>query len=160
MDSPTRPSTLSAHRRWSLSDTLRSLNGGPGYTGPPSDHFDGQRFFNPAASGGRSFRDFLRWQRTRRRAPWPEWVSNRAHPNLPSHLDSGQVALTFINHITFLVQFRGLNVLTDPVYSQRVSPFRRIGPKRVRDPGIAFDELPPIDLVLITHNHYDHLDIE
>ena len=160
MDGRFLPSTRPARRRWRLRDTLRSLNGGPGYSGPPSDHFDGERFFNPASPAGRSFKDFLRWQRTRRRTPWPQWVQNRARPNLPSHLDGRQLALTFVNHITFLMQLQGLNVLTDPVYSTRVSPFRSVGPQRVRDPGVAFDELPPIHLVLITHNHYDHLDIE
>jgi L-ascorbate metabolism protein UlaG (beta-lactamase superfamily) len=161
MDAPTRPSAISAPRRWRLRDALRSLNGGPGYDGPPSEHFDGHRFFNPGSgAGGRSFGDFLRWQRTRQRVRWPEWVANRATPALPRELHSDQIALTFINHITFLVQFRGLNILTDPVYSQRVSPFRSAGPKRVRDPGLAFKDLPPVHLVLISHNHYDHLDIE
>jgi L-ascorbate metabolism protein UlaG (beta-lactamase superfamily) len=139
---------------------LRSLNGGPGYEGPPSDHFDGQCFFNPGSTAGRSLADFMRWQWTKRRKPWPTWVENRARPNPPRDLGSGQIALTFVNHITFLLQFRGINILTDPVYSQRVSPFRNIGPKRIRDPGIAFADLPPIHVVLISHNHYDHLDIE
>jgi L-ascorbate metabolism protein UlaG (beta-lactamase superfamily) len=160
MDTPARPIIASRARRWTLRDTLRSLDGGPGYDGPPSDHFDGHRFFNPDAPAGRTFKDFLRWQRTRQRAPWPLWVENRAQPQLPPALNSGQVALTFVNHITFLLQFRGLNVLTDPVYSQRVSPFRSLGPRRVRNPGLPFDQLPPIHVVLITHNHYDHLDIE
>lgn len=160
MDAPTRPSTPHASWRFGFRDTLRSLNGGPGYSGPPSDHFDGERFFNPGAPAGRSFGDFLRWQRTRQRTPWPQRVENRARPALPAQLDRGQLALTFVNHITFLLQFRGLNVLTDPVYSERVSPFHNLGPKRVRDPGLAFDDLPPIQLVLISHNHYDHLDIE
>jgi len=146
--------------RWTFRDALRSLNGGPGYDGPPSDHFDGRVFFNPGGQAGKSFGDFLRWQRTRQKTPWPEWVENRARPVLPPSLDSDQIALTFINHITFLIQLAGLNVLTDPVYSQRVSPFRRLGPKRVRDPGLAFEDLPRIHLVLVSHNHYDHLDIE
>jgi L-ascorbate metabolism protein UlaG (beta-lactamase superfamily) len=165
MDTPARPSTdgrpaAASPARWGIRDVLRSLEGGPGYEGPPSDHFDGHRFFNPDVKTGRSFKDFLRWQRTRQRKLWPRWVENRAQPALPASLASGQVALTFINHITFLLQFRGLNVLTDPVYSQRVSPFRSMGPKRVRNPGLAFEALPPIHLVLISHNHYDHLDIE
>jgi L-ascorbate metabolism protein UlaG (beta-lactamase superfamily) len=145
---------------WRLRDVLRSVNGGPGHAGAPSDHFDGERFFNPGARGGRSFGDFIRWQRTRQRTQWPEWVVNQASPAPPTDLRVGEVGLTFINHITFLLQFRGLNILTDPVYSQRVSPFRSIGPKRVRDPGLAFDKLPPIQLVLVSHNHYDHLDVE
>jgi L-ascorbate metabolism protein UlaG (beta-lactamase superfamily) len=160
MTTPARPIITPRARRWALRDTLRSLDGGPGHDGPPSDHFDGHRFFNPDAPAGRTFKDFLRWQRTRQRAQWPSWVENRAQPQLPSALDPGQFALTFINHITFLLQFRGLNILTDPVYSQRASPFRSLGPKRVREPGLPFDQLPPIHLVLITHNHYDHLDIE
>jgi L-ascorbate metabolism protein UlaG (beta-lactamase superfamily) len=145
---------------WSLRDMLRSLAGGPGYRGAPTDHFDGEFFFNPDASAGRSFRDFLRWRRTAQTKPWPQWVENRARPAVAASLDHGEVALTFVNHITFLIQFRGLNILTDPVYSERVSPFRRIGPKRVRAPGLAFEGLPPIHLVLVTHNHYDHLDID
>jgi L-ascorbate metabolism protein UlaG (beta-lactamase superfamily) len=139
---------------------LRSIRGGPGHEGPPSDHFDGRHFFNPDAPTGRSFGDFLRWQRTAKRKPWPVWVENRAHPAVPTHLSEGQVALTFINHITFLIQFRGLNILTDPVYSDRVSPLRNRGPKRVRAPGLRFEELPPIHLVLLSHNHYDHLDLD
>jgi hypothetical protein len=128
MDAPARPSTLPAPLRWGFREVLRSLNGGPGYSGPPSDHFDGQRFFNPGTPAGRSFGDFLRWQRTRQRTRWPERVENRAGPALPARVDQGQLALTFINHITFLLQFRDLNVLTDPVYAHRVSPFRNLGP--------------------------------
>jgi len=64
-----------------------------------------------------------------------------------------------VNHVTFLLQFPGLNLLTDPVWSERVSPFSFAGPKRVHAPGIAFDALPPIHVVLISHNHYDHLDL-
>jgi L-ascorbate metabolism protein UlaG (beta-lactamase superfamily) len=163
MDVPTRPSAAPATTkvpRWRLRDVIRSLNGGPGYDGPKSDHFDGQRFFNATATAGHGLRDLLRWQRTRQRKLWPEWVENRAQPALPAALANGQIALTFINHITFLLQFNGLNVLTDPVYSQRVSPFRSLGPRRHRAPGLAFESLPPINLVVISHNHFDHLDIE
>jgi L-ascorbate metabolism protein UlaG (beta-lactamase superfamily) len=64
-----------------------------------------------------------------------------------------------VGHASWLLQTAGLNLLLDPVWSQRVSPFRRIGPKRVNDPGIAFADLPPIDVVLISHAHYDHLDL-
>lgn len=139
---------------------LRSLQGGPGYAGPPSDHFDGRHFFNPEAPSGRFLLDVARCAGLTPRRPWPRWVENCARPALPSSLPQGQVALTFVNHITFLIQFQGLNILTDPVYSERVSPLRGIGPKRVRAPGLPFDQLPPIDLVLISHNHYDHLDLD
>ena len=63
-----------------------------------------------------------------------------------------------VGHATVLIQVAGLNILTDPVWSPRTSPFSFIGPKRVVAPGIAFDDLPPVDIVLVTHNHYDHLD--
>jgi L-ascorbate metabolism protein UlaG (beta-lactamase superfamily) len=140
--------------------TRRSLRGGPGHQGPQTDHFDGRLFFNPDASAGRSFADFLRWQRTSRPAPWPKWVENRTEPRLPSSLERGGIALTFVNHITYLLQFRGLNVLTDPVYSERVSPVQWTGPRRVRAPGLAYEALPRIDVVLVSHNHYDHLDLD
>jgi L-ascorbate metabolism protein UlaG (beta-lactamase superfamily) len=140
--------------------TRRSLRGGPGHRGPKSDHFDGECFFNPDAGAGKSFGDFLRWQRTSRATPWPRWIENRASPRLPARLERGEIALTFVNHITYLLQFRGLNVLTDPVWSDRVSPVQWSGPKRVRAPGLAFEALPQVDVVLVSHNHYDHLDVD
>jgi L-ascorbate metabolism protein UlaG (beta-lactamase superfamily) len=140
--------------------TRRSLRGGPGHRGPKSDHFDGETFFNPDASAGRSFGDFLRWQRTSRATAWPRWVENRAVPSLAAALEPGEIALTFVNHITYLLQFRGLNVLTDPVWSERVSPVHWSGPRRVRAPGLPLEALPRIDVVLVSHNHYDHLDLD
>jgi L-ascorbate metabolism protein UlaG (beta-lactamase superfamily) len=146
-------------RSWSLLDTLRSLRGGPGYEGPASDHFDGRYFFNPGAPSGRSLRDLLRWRRTSKPKVWPAHVVNRVQPSLPVSPASDQLTLTFINHITFLIQCNGLNILTDPVYSERASPFAFLGPRRVRAPGLPFADLPPIHLVLVSHNHYDHLDM-
>jgi L-ascorbate metabolism protein UlaG (beta-lactamase superfamily) len=138
---------------------LRTLRGGSGHRGPVTDHFDGQRFFNAAAIAGRGFADFWRWQRTRQPRPWPGKVPNIAVPALPAALADGEVALTFINHVTFLVQVAGLNLLTDPVFSRRASPISWLGPERVRPPGLPFDHLPHIDLVLVSHNHYDHMDV-
>jgi L-ascorbate metabolism protein UlaG (beta-lactamase superfamily) len=125
-------------------------------------HFDGRVFRNldPRVRAAKGLRDFIRWQRTRRTTPWPRWRDNTATPQLPARLESGELAFTFVNHITFLVQFSGLNVLTDPVWSERVSPVSWAGPKRVRSPGLGFEQLPRIDLVLISHNHYDHLDLD
>lgn len=141
--------------------TRRNMAGGPGHRGPATDHFNGEIFSNtnPAATAGKNFGDFLRWQRERNTAQWPQWVENTAKPAPPPALKEGEAAFTFINHITFLLQYHGLNVLTDPVYSERVSPVQWAGPRRVRAPGLAFDRLPPIDLVLLSHNHYDHLDL-
>lgn len=67
-------------------------------------------------------------------------------------------AITWIGHATMLVQAGGLNVLTDPIFSERASPVQIVGPKRAQPPGVALDALPPIDVVVISHNHYDHLD--
>jgi L-ascorbate metabolism protein UlaG (beta-lactamase superfamily) len=148
------------HAHSGLRSTLRSVAGGPGHRGPPSDHFDGRHFFNPGAPAGPSFRDLLRWRWTANPRPWPEHIANRARPALPASLAPDRFALTFINHVTYLIQFAGLNVLTDPVYSERASPFRHRGPRRIRNPGLPFADLPPIHVVLVSHNHYDHLDIE
>jgi L-ascorbate metabolism protein UlaG (beta-lactamase superfamily) len=129
-------------------------------TKPLSDHFDGRRFFNPTLPKGfvNSRRDVLKMLR-QPRAPWPAWVENRGVPRLDAKLAAGDIAITFVNHATFLIQAGSITILTDPMWSERASPFRRIGPKRVRAPGVRFDALPPIDLVLLSHNHYDHLDV-
>jgi L-ascorbate metabolism protein UlaG (beta-lactamase superfamily) len=142
--------------------TQRSLNGGPGYRGAPTDHFDGKVFRNqnPAATAGRTLTDFVRWQRTGRRTRWPVQVENSVRPRLPPRLEGRELAVTYVNHATLLLQFPGLNVLTDPVYSDRVSPVQWSGPRRVRPPGLAFEQLPRIDVVLVSHNHYDHLDLD
>jgi L-ascorbate metabolism protein UlaG (beta-lactamase superfamily) len=129
------------------------------YQGPASDHFDGTVFFNPGGKPPGSFGDLMRWQFGGGRAKWPaEWVSphGRAKPQERIHGDGLRV--TMVGHATMLIQTAGLNILTDPVWSDRVSPFTFAGPKRINPPGIAFDDLPPIELVLVSHNHYDHLD--
>ncbi len=72
--------------------------------------------------------------------------------------ESSSYAATWINHSTFLVQMDGVHILTDPVWGTRCSPLPLIGPKRQHKPPMSLDELPPIDFVLISHNHYDHLD--
>ncbi|WP_019997583.1 MBL fold metallo-hydrolase [Aureimonas ureilytica] len=135
------------------------MAGNPYYSGPVSDHFDGTRFFNPEGMEPRPFLDVLRWQFGGGRVAWPA----SAPSPFPSAVPDARVAdlrVTMVGHATLLVQIAGLNILTDPVWSERVSPFSFIGPKRVVAPGIAFDALPPIDLVLLSHNHYDHLDVE
>jgi L-ascorbate metabolism protein UlaG (beta-lactamase superfamily) len=127
---------------------------------PKSDHFDGKRFFNPGREKEqKGFLDFLRWQFTADRADWPERVENRAQPKIPEKVGAGEVHVTFINHATHLLQFDSLNVLTDPVFSKRASPVQWVGPKRVREPALTVERLPKIDLVVISHNHYDHLDV-
>jgi len=125
-----------------------------------SDHFDGNRFFNPTLPKGFavSHRSALRMAREPR-SRWPAWVENKGVHRLNETRAVDEVAVTFVNHATFVIQTGGITILTDPVWSERTSPLRRIGPKRVRKPGVAFEELPRVDIILLSHNHYDHLDI-
>jgi L-ascorbate metabolism protein UlaG (beta-lactamase superfamily) len=127
------------------------------YQGPVSDHFDGVRFFNPGEpETDRGLGDILRW---RREAPKPTWPpSVPVDPSTPAARVEG-LRVTMVGHATLLVQVAGLNILTDPVWSDRASPLSFAGPRRVAVPGIALADLPPIDAVLVSHNHYDHLDI-
>lgn len=131
----------------------------PRYSGPPSDHFDGQRFKSPYGLEPKGFAALLKWQWEGGRTPWPASVENQGQPNPPSTVAEGTVVVTFVNHSTVLLQFAGMNVLTDPMWSERASPFSFAGPRRIRRPGLAFEDLPPIHLVLVSHNHYDHLDL-
>jgi L-ascorbate metabolism protein UlaG (beta-lactamase superfamily) len=151
------------------------------YEGPRSDHFDGQRFFNP---GGRerahgSPTGFMNRVLQGGRSEWPERVPvTQRYPPAEATLcrpmkgavienwrrcvdkvDPNLMAVTWIGHATVLVQARGLNILADPIWSERASPFSFVGPKRVRAPGIRLEDLPKIDLILISHNHYDHMDL-
>ncbi|HTJ91392.1 MAG TPA: MBL fold metallo-hydrolase [Acidocella sp.] len=130
---------------------------------PISDHYDGKHFFNPEpmhrGGGGRRRRGLFsllrsRWREETPWATWPKWVENAPYPP-PGPAPN----VTFIGHSSFLLRLPGLTLLTDPVFSQRCSPSQWVGPKRVRDPGLRLDALPPIDLILLSHNHYDHMDV-
>jgi L-ascorbate metabolism protein UlaG (beta-lactamase superfamily) len=124
-----------------------------------SELFDGRRYRNVAAPGGKSIWRVIWWLVFTRRVRWPEWIDDVPPSAPPPSPGPRQVAVTFINHSTFLLQFGSLNVLTDPIWSMRCSPVSWTGPKRVRRPGIDLDHLPPIDVVLVSHNHYDHMDL-
>lgn len=126
------------------------------YTGPVTDHFNGSRFFNPdQVSTDRSLRDIWQWRRTSHPAQWPTSVA--INSVVPEKNVAG-LRVTMVGHATVLIQLAGVNVLTDPVWSERASPVAWAGPKRVTAPGVDFEHLPPIDVILISHNHYDHLD--
>ena len=135
------------------------------YRGPASDHFDGERFRNPDGDedttrlpGGGSRMGFI-WRQLTGRDGRPRWpASVPVTPSKPAaRVEGERMVVTWIGHATVLVQTQGLNILTDPVWSDRTGPFGR-GPKRVAAPGVQFEHLPKIDLVLLSHNHYDHLD--
>ena len=128
------------------------------YNGKQSDHFNGTRFFDPEANQDKNFFDFLKWQLTKKYSPWPDKVLNLSFDCPPTRVMGSELRVSCVGHVTFLIQTHGLNILTDPVWSDRASPFRFVGPKRVIDPGIVFENLPPIDVVWVSHNHYDHLD--
>lgn len=115
----------------------------------------------------KSFGELLRWQ-------WEAWRDGLPRParepaavvapdlaRLHANVKAGTAmtpSITWIGHATTLMQASGLNVLTDPIFSERASPVQLFGPQRLQAPGVALADLPPIDVVVISHNHYDHLD--
>lgn len=121
-------------------------------------HFDGRHYFNPEAQQARGFSDVLRWQRTRRPEASPDWVDDVVPSVPPAQSAAGRLQVTLINHATMLLQSPGWNILTDPIWSERASPVSWLGPRRRRLPGVRQTALPHIEVVLISHNHYDHLD--
>src|SRR5262245_5695823 len=119
-------------------------------------HFDGRRYFNPTGANGQPFWALPRLLRTTW-TPWPRSVPT--HPRRPPEaVGAGEAGATFIGHATFLIQTAAGNILTDPMYSERAGPLTFFGPRRVRCPGVAFEDLPPISVVVVSHNHYDHFD--
>jgi L-ascorbate metabolism protein UlaG (beta-lactamase superfamily) len=122
-------------------------------------HLDGKRFYNPDTSQTRGLLDVLRWKVTSRPEPSPRFLAD-VEPSVPPHrVEAGGLRTTLVNHSTVLLQQRGCNILTDPIWSERASPLSWIGPRRHRKQGVSWEDLPPIDAVLISHNHYDHLDL-
>jgi len=126
---------------------------------PLSDHCDGRRFFNPRNHINRHWFQVLQWKLNARPAVWPKWIDVNPQTPPPAPKD-GTLSATWINHASFLLQTRLGSVLIDPVYSERASPFAWSGPRRVHAPGVTFDNLPTIDAILISHDHYDHCDLQ
>jgi L-ascorbate metabolism protein UlaG (beta-lactamase superfamily) len=130
------------------------------YAGALSDHFDGFRFIDPHGVPPKSVAEMMRWASMRRgRVPWPASVPSPYADAPPARIDGATLRVSFVGHASLLIQSAGMNILVDPVWSERVSPIDFVGPRRVNDPGIPFELLPKIDVVLVSHNHYDHLDI-
>ncbi len=145
----------------------RFLIAAPRYKGQVSDHFNGTTFFNRDKVQS-SLIGLLKWVTNRDQGEWSieDWNTRTDAPfgtpppnRVGDGINVGKVRITFINHATMLIQTDGLNILTDPVWSERVSPFGFMGPKRARPAGIRLEDLPPIDVILLSHNHYDHLDV-
>lgn len=138
----------------------------PGSPATPSHHRPGGGFRNPwVGDAAPAFGSLLKWllvHRTTRPRPKdpPPSVFGRATPSFVAPRAPGsQLTITWVGHSSLLIQLGGLNILTDPMWSERASPASFAGPRRWVPPGIAFQELPPIDGVLLSHNHYDHLDV-
>jgi N-acyl-phosphatidylethanolamine-hydrolysing phospholipase D len=131
---------------------------------PSPHHHPAGGFRNPWPNAAPAdAKDLLRWQAERRRNPRvpnpPPGHFPRATPSFRTpRAAPDQITVTWVGHSTLLLQIGGLNVLTDPMWSNRASPLWFVGPRRLTPPGVDFDALPPIDVVLQSHNHYDHLD--
>lgn len=127
---------------------------------PKSDHHDGRVFFNtdPNMRELKGLTDVIKWRLGNKAKPWPEGVPMGPVPDVSAPVPAGQARVTMVNHACLLVQLAGVNLLTDPLYSERASPTSFAGPKRVRPPGIPMERLPKVDVVVVSHNHYDHLD--
>jgi L-ascorbate metabolism protein UlaG (beta-lactamase superfamily) len=122
-------------------------------------HFDGKRFYNPGDPRAGGFLDVLRWKFTSRPEPSARFVPDVEPTKPPPDVQGSGLRVTLINHSTLLLQQSGLHILTDPIWSERASPLAWIGPRRRRNPGVLWEDLPRIDIVLLSHNHYDHLDL-
>jgi L-ascorbate metabolism protein UlaG (beta-lactamase superfamily) len=123
---------------------------------PISDHFDGRRFFVADHAGDKSSLDMLKWTFTEKRAQWPKHFHS---PYVYAESFNGTgIRSTLIGHASFLLKIHGVTILIDPVFSNRASPLPFAGPKRVNPPAIALKDLTSVDAVLLTHNHYDHMD--
>lgn len=131
----------------------------PKYQGQKSNHFDGEVFHNLDEEQSFDYGAFISFLLFRSYGYWADYYPQKIKSNPPSFANYGELKVTFINHATTLIQFDSLNILTDPVWSEYTTPLPPIGPKRHREAGIDIDSLPQIDIVVISHNHYDHLDL-
>ncbi len=130
----------------------------PRYKGAVTDHFTGKKFVNTGPAVPRQ-ESLMKWLLHRQKGPWLNTPDAPPGPRPATRVFGDSVVLTFVGHASFLLQVDGLNILTDPVWADRVGPTRWLGIKRGRPPGIRFEDLPPIDAVLLSHCHYDHLDL-
>ncbi|MBF8246417.1 MAG: MBL fold metallo-hydrolase [Rickettsia sp.] len=131
------------------------------YSGPETDHFKNGKFFNNfnTSDKRKKFYQVMLWYLKRQHKPWKN-IDNQNFDIPPKKILSSNLRVSNIGHNSFLIQTEGLNILMDPVWSDRASPFSFVGPKRYSQPGIKFEDLPFIDVVWVSHNHYDHMDLK
>lgn len=130
----------------------------PLYKGPVSEHFDGLHFHYKNNSN--SYASMVKWMWEMKTVEWPKWINDPKQAKPIEVVKDGELKVTYINHATMLIQMDGVNILTDPIWSDRAGPVSWLGTKRVRTPGVKLEDLPKIDIVLISHDHYDHLDLD
>lgn len=128
---------------------------------PPYDveYFKNGRFVNKVDHQEKTLWSYLLMRMRTTAADWPDKVELKKKEVTPPER-SQELRVYYVNHATFLIQYQGINILTDPVFSQRVSPLSWAGPKRVIDPGVPIEEIPPLDYIIISHDHYDHLEVQ
>ncbi len=124
----------------------------------PSDHFNGKRFFNPGEASERGLRDLIKWKMSGRPEPWPDHVEV-VQGRVPEAPRADGITATWVGQSTFVLRSRSATILTDPIFSDRASPLPWMGPRRAAAPGVAFADVPRVDLVLLSHDHYDHCDL-
>tara|TARA_Y100000385_G_scaffold281933_1_gene335556 strand:+ start:774 stop:1829 length:1056 start_codon:yes stop_codon:yes gene_type:complete len=129
-----------------------------GHQGAKSEYFNGKTFINPSGRFSNGLPEVFKYFTTREAEKWTENYESyvRKEP-LPIN-EAGRLNVTFVNHSTFLIQYEKMTILTDPVWSKRCSPSQIVGPKRMRPPGVNYEAIKEVDIVIISHNHYDHLD--
>ena len=130
------------------------------YTGPVSGNFDGTRFFLEGQTRDKTQGELWKWRMAPGKEAWPAEFPSPYRDTPPQRVAGAGLRVALIGHASFLIQTGGLNILVDPVFSERASPFSFAGPKRINPPGITLEDLPPIDWILVSHNHYDHMDLE
>ena len=125
----------------------------------PSDHFDGQRFFNPWQQQSTGFWDLVKWKMTSEPSVWPTDIPDSNPLEVPEAYRNGDISIQFVNHATFIIDLGEYRIVTDPIWSERASPFTWLGPKRARKPGVPLEAVDRADMIIISHNHYDHMDL-
>ena len=125
---------------------------------PQSDHFNGKTFFNPGEKPDRGMLDLIKWKLTSRAEAWPERVEVDRRPLPPAPASDGIVA-TWVGQSTVLLRSASATILTDPIFSDRAGPLPWAGPRRAAPPGVDFAAVPKVDVILLSHDHFDHCDL-